>query len=69
MLVMDRLINGSMYTHRDAVWRHCSRGAFLKLIVSFLPSIMPILMVIHRTMKTVVNNKLPKLRVIIALHS
>ena len=68
MLVVDRLINGSMYTHRAAVWRLSSRAAFSKLRVSFLPSVMPILMVIHRTTKTVVNNKLPKQWAIIALH-
>ena len=69
MLVVDGLINVSMYTHRAAVWRLSSKAAFLKLRVSFLPSVMPILMVIHRTTKTVINNKLPKRWAIIALHS
>ena len=69
MLVVDGLINVSVYTHRAAVWRLSSRAAFSKQTVSFLPSVMPILMVIHRTTKTVVNNKLPKRWVIIALHS
>ena len=69
MLVVDRLINGPMYTHRAGVWCFSSRDAFSKLRVSFLPSVMPILMVIYRTTKTVVNNKLPKRWEIIALHS
>ena len=69
MLVVDRLINDSIYTHRAAVWRISSRATFLQLRVSFLPFVMPILMVIHRTTKTVINNKLPKRWVIIALHS
>jgi len=47
-----------MHTHCAAVWRLSSRAAFSKLRVSFLLSVMPILMVIHRTTKTVVNNKL-----------
>jgi len=65
---MDRLINGSMHTHHAVVRRLSSRAAFSKLRVSFLPSIMPILMVIHRTTQTVVNNKMPKRWAIIALH-
>ena len=69
MLVVDRLINGYMYTHHAVVWHLSSRAAFSKLKVSFLPSVMPILMVIHRTTKTVVNSKLPKRWTIIALHS
>jgi len=60
MLVMDRLINVSMHTNLTAVWHLSSRAAFSKLRVSFLPSVMPILMVIHKNTKTVVNNKLPK---------
>ena len=69
MLVVDSLINGSMYTHHAVVWHLSSRAAFSKLKVSFLHSVMRIVMVIHRTTQTVVNNKLPKWWVIITLHS
>jgi len=49
MLVVDRLLNIPIHTHRAAVWRlSSSRAAFLKLRVSFLPSVIPILMVMHR---------------------
>ena len=60
MLVVDGLINVSTHSHHAAVWRLSSRAAFSKLRVSFLPSVMPILIVIHRTTKTVVNKNLPK---------
>ena len=69
MLVVDRLINGSMYPYHTAVWRLSGRAAFSKLTVSFLPSVIPILIVIHRTTKTDVNRKWPKRWAIIALHS
>jgi len=60
MVVVDRLINGSLYDHHTAVRRFSSGAAFSEVRVSFVPSIMPIATIIHRTTKTVVNNKLPK---------
>jgi len=58
MLVVDSVINGSMYSKRAALNRFRNRAAFLKLKVSSVPSVVPIMMIIHRTIKTVVNNRL-----------
>jgi len=52
------VINGSMYSKCAALNRFQNRAAFSKLKVSFVPSVVPIMMIIHRTMKTVVNNRL-----------
>ena len=68
MAVIDRLINGSLYDHRTAVRRFSSGAAFSEVRVSFVPSIMPIATIIHRTMKTFVNKKLPEQWAIIVLH-
>ena len=58
MLVVDRLLNIPIHTHRAAVWRLSSSwAAFLKLRVSFLPSVIPILMVMHRNTETVADIK------------
>jgi len=44
---VDIVINGSVR----------NRAAFLKLKVSSVPSVVPIMMIIHRTIKIVVNNR------------
>ena len=58
MLVVDSLINGSLNNDRAAVKR-----------LGLVPFIMPVMMTIHRTMKTVVKSKLTKRMAIIILHS
>jgi len=55
MLVVDSVINGSMYSKRASLNRFQNRAAFS---MSSVPSVVPIMMIIHRTMKTVVNNRL-----------
>ena len=60
MLVVDKLLNAALYSHRAAVWRLSVRAGFSELKVSFVPSTMPILKIIRRNTKAVVIDRLPK---------
>ena len=56
MLVDDSLINGSLYS-----WGVRIRAAFSGLNVSSVPSVVPIMIIIHRTTEAIVNSSLPKI--------
>jgi len=59
---VDSGINGSMYSKLAALNHFQNRATFSKLKVSSVPSVVPIMMIIHRTMKAVVNNRLLEVR-------
>ena len=67
MLVVYRLRNVPSYNHHTAVRYFSSRAAFSKLSVSFVQSVVAVLMIIRRNMNTVKNYWLSR-GMIIALH-
>ena len=60
MLVKDSQINGSLYSWGTAHISFRIGAAFSSLNVSSVPSVVPIMIIIHRTTEDIVNSSLPK---------